>query len=80
MSARVKYLIVDKKIIPKSIRTSKYTELLEHAKKLEGTQVIQITEEKGLSLTSISSLMSKNNLKVARRIMNGKKTLFIAKE
>jgi len=71
--------VVDVSTIPeKPKRINKYAELLEQAKKLEGTQALKIVEEKGVSLSSIASIMYKAKYKVTKRVENKKKVLYIS--
>lgn len=73
------FKIVDISTIPeKPPRENKYRDVIERAKKLEGTQTIRIVETKEISLPSISSLMYKLKLKVTKRVENKKNVLYIS--
>ena len=75
----IKYVVVDKKIIPVQIRTSKYSEILEKAKTLKDNEAMQIEPDEGISLEAIMSYMRTANYKVSLRTVNKNKVLYIAK-
>jgi hypothetical protein len=75
----IKYIVVDKKIIPVSTRKSKYQEILDKAKTLKDNEAIAIQEDLETSLISIMSYMRMQNHKVSLRTVNKIKTLYISK-
>ena len=73
------YTVVDKKIIPRQTRESKYAGLVEKANSLSQTDAIQIADSDEISLTSIMSLMRKKGFNVQMRTIDKVKNLFITK-
>lgn len=71
--------LVDVSTIPeKPKRVSKYNDLVNEVKKLEGTQALKVVETKGVSLPAIASIMYKLGYKVTKRIVNKKNVLYIS--
>lgn len=73
------YIVVNKEIIPKQMRTSKYAELIEKAKVLTEKDALKVQETEGVSLLAVMSLMRKAGYKVTLRTENKVKYLYIAK-
>lgn len=71
------YVVVDKEIIPRQFRESKYKDLVDEAKNLADDQCIQVEDNEDISITAIMSLMRKEGYKVTQRTVNGVKTLYI---
>jgi len=74
------YVVVDKKIIPRQFRESKYKALIERASKLTGDECLQVVEQDGISVTAIMSQMRKLGYKVTQRKIDSIVNLFIYKK